>query len=166
MCIGTSVDFGSGTPRLRAATAVHHGNGLFIPLRHSPPVRPPFLLLLVFLPWLAGCADWGEPTGIAAGANLASVVVFQRSVPDILFSLISGRNCSVVRLDEGRTYCEAPWEPRPQPFCTRSLGVVDCWADPARLPAPYHEVGDTPAPLPVQEEWRRARWPKQVNVGL
>jgi hypothetical protein len=130
-------------------------------MRLVPPA-----LLLILLPWLAGCANWVEPTGAFFAANLASVVVFQRSVPDILFSFASGKDCSIVRLDQGKTYCEVPEEARNQPFCTRSLGVVDCWADPERLPAPYHGVGDTPAPLPVQEEWRRARWPKQVNVGL
>lgn len=124
------------------------------------------LLLLVLLPCVAACANWTEPTGAFFAANAASVVVFQRSVPDILFSFITGKNCSIVRLDQGKTYCEVPREARRLPFCTHSLGVVDCWADPAALPGLYENVGDAPEPLPVQEKWQRARWPKQVNVGL
>jgi hypothetical protein len=122
------------------------------------------LAALAVLLCLAGCGP--EPTGAFFAANAASVVVFQRSVPDILFSFITGKDCSIVRLDQGQTYCAVPEQARVQPFCTRSLGVVDCWADPERLPGRYRQVGDAPAPLPVQEEWRRARWPKQVNVGL
>lgn len=121
---------------------------------------------LVLLPWLAGCADWREPTGAFFAANAASIVVFQRSIPDILFSFATGRDCSIVHLDQGKTYCSLPEEARIEPFCTRSLGVVDCWADPALLPGRYRGVADTPAPLPSQERWQRAPWPKQVNVGL
>lgn len=122
------------------------------------------LAALAVLLCLAGCSP--EAAGAFAAANVASIPVFQRSPPDILVSLITGKDCSIVRLDQGKTYCAVAEQPRPQPFCTRSLGVVDCWADPERLPAAYRGVGDAPAPLPVQEEWRRARWPKQVNVGL
>lgn len=125
-----------------------------------------YLAALVLLPCLAACANWTEPTGALFAANAASVVVFQRSLPDILFSFITGKDCSIVRLDQGKTYCAVSEPARREPFCTRSLGVVDCWADPERLPGYYREVGDAPAPLPLQEEWRRARWPKQVNVGL
>lgn len=126
----------------------------------------PYALLLVVVPWLGGCANWTEPTGAFFAANAASVVVFQRSIPDILFSFITGKDCSIVHLDQGKTYCSVPEEARRQPFCTRSLGVVDCWADPERLPGRYRDVADTPAPLPVQQEWQHAPWPKQVNVGL
>lgn len=35
-----------------------------------------------------------------------------------------------------------------QPFCTSSLGVADCWADPSRLPNHPPSLGDTPGPTP------------------
>ena len=40
-----------------------------------------------------------------------------------------------MRLDQGKSYCR-PIEPPPEPppYCTRSLGVADCWRDPASLP--------------------------------
>lgn len=115
---------------------------------------------------LAACANWTEPTGAFFAADAASVVVFHRGFLDILFSFATGKDCSIVRLDQGKTYCKPPAQVRREPFCTRSLGYVDCWADPDRLPAPYRPVGDAPEATPLQKEWRNAPWPKQVNAGL
>jgi hypothetical protein len=97
----------------------------------------------------------------AVATNAASVVVFQRAIPDLLISGVIGRDCSVVRLAQGTSYCK-PEEPPPAvpEFCTRSLGVVDCWADPAALSDQPHEVADGPRVLtPAQEADRTKRWP-------
>jgi len=121
-------------------------------MRVSP--LPPFLLLLA----LTACA---EPTGAFAAANAASVVVFQRAIPDLVVSAVTGKDCSVVRLDQGKSYCrpqEAP--PARPPYCTRSLGAVDCWANPEKLPGAPPEVADGPRSLtPEQEANRTRRWP-------
>jgi len=124
-------------------------------------------MLLVVLIGLAGCAHWAEPTGALAAADIASVVVFGRGIADIGISAISGRDCSIVRLDRGLTYCairDAP--PDPGPFCTRSLGVVDCWINPEALPMPQQGVSDGPRPTPAQERYRNARWPKSLTAGF
>ena len=122
------------------------------------------LLVLLLLP---GCAGWMEPTGGLAAADAASVIVFGRGILDIGVSAASGRDCSIVRLDRGLSYCAPRDEPeRAVTFCTRSLGVVDCWADPALLPARRQGVADTPAPTPDQLRYRAARWPKSLNAGL
>jgi hypothetical protein len=116
------------------------------------------LLLLLVLP---GCDGWREPTGAFAAANAASIPVFGRSIPDLVYSAVSGRDCSVVRLDQGKTYCR-PIEPPPSdpPFCTRSLGTVDCWANPEVLPPGTRGVADGPRQLtPEQEADRTRRWP-------
>lgn len=112
----------------------------------------------------AGCSP--EPWGALAGAEVASVVVFGRGIGDLAVSAVSGRDCSVVRLDRGQTYC-APRDtpPVPPPFCTRSLGVVDCWVDPAALPGHYRGVADAPDPTPAQDRHRRAPWPKALTAG-
>ena len=122
-------------------------------------------LSLLFL--IPGCAHWVEPTGALAAADVASVVVFGRGIADIGVSAISGRDCSIVRLDRGLTYC-APIDPPPDPgpFCTRSLGTVDCWISPAVLPMPQQPVADTPPPTPAQEQYRHARWPKSLTAGF
>ena len=113
-----------------------------------------FLLLLT-----AGCAASPvELTTVVGGVAVGSVAVLQRSPLDALWSLVTGRDCSVVRLDQGKRWCR-PMEPLPEPpvYCTRSLGTVDCWADPAGKPP---EVADGPRQLtPAQEADRVRSWP-------
>ncbi len=109
----------------------------------------------------AGCAPLGVAAGAWAGVDaVVAVPVFGRGTADLVYSAVSGRDCSMVRLEQGRTYCrprEGP--PDPQPFCTRSLGTVDCWADPALPPGRPAPVADTPAPTAEQRARRTARWP-------
>jgi len=120
-------------------------------------MRAALLLLL-----LTSCA--AEPVGALAAVEVASVIVFGRGLVDIGISAISGRDCSIVRLDRGLTYC-APQDgpPNPGPFCTRSLGVVDCWA-PDALPRRQNQVADGPAPTAAQDRYRRAPWPKALTA--
>jgi hypothetical protein len=116
----------------------------------------PVVLLCLLLP---ACDP--VSAGAIAAANVASVPVFQRSVPDLLVSGVTGRDCSVVRLDQGKSYCRpvAPPPPR-QLYCTRSLGVVDCWNNPEDLPDHPPQVADGPATLTrAQEADRTKRWP-------
>lgn len=116
----------------------------------------PLLLLAI----LSGCAS-PVPAALLA-ADLATVAVFGRGLADIGISAVTGRDCSLVRLDRGQTYC-VPNDPLPpEQYCTRSLGVVDCWANPALLPSYQAGLGDTPPPNPAQERYRAARWPKSL----
>lgn len=122
-------------------------------------------VLLTLLISLAGCAHWATPVGALAAVEVASVVVFGRGIADIGVSAISGRDCSIVRLDRGLTYCAAlDPVPNPGPFCTRSLGVVDCWSNPEALPGSPRQVADGPAPTATQERYRRAPWPKTLSA--
>lgn len=111
---------------------------------------------------LAGCgADAAIGVPVAAGVAVGSIAIFHRSPVDMVVSAATGRDCSVVNLDIGKHYC-LPKEPAPETpvFCTRSLGVPDCWADPARLPNHPREIADGPRSLtPVQESDRTRRWP-------
>ena len=114
----------------------------------------PLLLLLA----LSACGT--QATGAFAAANAASVTVFQRAIPDLVVSAVTGKDCSVVRLEQGKPYCR-PLELLPErpPYCTRSLGTVDCWTDPQKLPGPPPEVADGPTTLtPEQEANRTRRW--------
>jgi len=109
---------------------------------------------------LSGCAGAPSPLGWVAVADMASIAVLHRSMADIVVSLASGRDCSVVRLARGETYCASNDPPPAQPFCTRSLGKVDCWTTPPPAWPPYRTVADGPAGLtPAQEANRTARWP-------
>jgi hypothetical protein len=120
-------------------------------------MRAPLLLLLCVL---AGCE--ATPLAMVAEgptAGVASITILHRSPFDAIYSLVTGKDCSVVRLDRGQTYCRQP-EPPPEtpPLCTRSLGVVDCWADRAALP--NHPVADGSVTLTPRQEADRTRgWP-------
>ena len=121
------------------------------------------LLLAPLLLAVAGCgADMPLAAGAFAIAEVASIPVFGRDIGDLIYSGVTGRNCSVVRLDQGLSWCK-PQEPPPlEPtYCTRSLGTVDCWINPETLiPLPSRGVADGPATLtPAQEVNRTARWP-------
>lgn len=122
------------------------------------------LILLACL--LTGCGNLTPATLALTGAEIAAVTVFGRDIVDLAVSGVSGRDCSIVRLDKGQTYCAPVEQAAAVPFCTRSLGVVDCWSNPGAFAVRPREVGDTPAPTAVQEEYRHARWPKSLNVGL
>lgn len=120
------------------------------------------LLPILALPVLAVLALPGcDAASLAAGAavNVASVTLVGRSVPDIVISGLSGRDCSIVRIDRGLSYCapeQAP--PGPPPYCTRSLGNVDCWITrPASIPM-QRGVVDGPVALNAAQEASRAAW--------
>jgi hypothetical protein len=109
---------------------------------------------------VGGCAS-PEPSGALLAANAAAIPVFHRDIFDILYSVITGKDCSVVRLDKMQSYCRPPEPPpEPPPYCTRSLGTVDCWTSSAMPAGPGPSVADGPATLtPAQERDRTARWP-------
>ena len=119
------------------------------------------VLVLVSLP-LAACGMSSNLIAtVAVGANVGSIATIQRTPTDAVYSLITGRDCSLVRLDQGKTYCR-PVEPEPVPpeFCTRSLGTVNCWRDPATVPGDPRGVADGPVTLTAEQEANRVRtWP-------
>lgn len=115
--------------------------------------------VLVMVCLLAGCSPVAEVgLGVASGV---SIPVFHRTPVDMMVSAASGRDCSVVNLDKGERYCK-PKDRRPAvpEFCTRSLGVPDCWEDPAKLLNHPREIADGPRVLTDdQEADRKKRWP-------
>ena len=116
--------------------------------------------ILLLLPALAGCGPEGNVVTLAA--NVAALPVFGRTLPDLAFSAISGRDCSMVRVEQGKTWCRDAEAPPAQPvFCTRSLGVVDCWVGAEAQPLPRRRgVADGPAGLTAVQERNRTRsWP-------
>ena len=122
------------------------------------PSLVPFVLVLPLL--LSGCGPAAPVAEIGvAVVSVASIPVFHRSPVDLAVSAASGRDCSVVHLDKGERYCH-PREKAPETpeFCTRSLGVVDCWEDPARLPNHPREVADGPRVLTPEQEADRSKW--------
>ena len=106
---------------------------------------------------LCGCeAAVGPLLAVSAG----SIVLVKRSPVDVVASAVTGLDCSIVRLADGRSYCKPPEPPPAAPrYCTRSLGRVDCWAMADPFGYPQREVADGPALTSEQEGNRTARWP-------
>lgn len=123
--------------------------------------RPLCALLLL----LAGCNGVQAPgaplLAVPAVIEGASLVTMQRGVGDTVVSLLTGEDCSYVRLAKGQTYCASDPPPPVQPICTRSLGKVDCWTTPPVATPPYRNMRDGPYELTAEQERNRtARWPK------
>ena len=116
---------------------------------------------LCILP-LAGCGMSENLTAaVAVGASVGSVATIHRSPADAVYSWWTGRDCSIVRLDEGKSYCR-PTEPKPEPpvFCTRTLGSVNCWQNASAAPGSPRGVADGPTGLTAEQEADRVRtWP-------
>ncbi len=119
------------------------------------------VLLFVLLP-LAGCGGSSNLLGAAViGAGAGSIATIHRTPADAVYSWWTGRDCSVVRLDQGKDYCR-PVEPPPEPpvYCTRSLGTVNCWESAADAPGHQRQVADGPVGLTAAQEADRVRtWP-------
>jgi len=127
-------------------------------------MTPRALLPLMLVLALPACDG---PTLVGLGAaTVVSLPLTGRAPPDLLVSAVTGRDCSIVRLDRGLSYCApAAAAPAPVPHCTRSLGQVDCWITRPPLSAPSFAHGPggvadgRSAPTPEQEAARTARWP-------
>jgi hypothetical protein len=115
--------------------------------RFPRPARLAALLGPLLL--LPGCE---AAIGPAAIANGMSLMLVQRAIPDIAVSALRGQDCSIARLDAGDTYCKAERIPDPQPFCTRTLGRVDCSPPPIPGATP---VADAP---PAGDRGPVRRW--------
>jgi hypothetical protein len=122
----------------------------------------PFCALFLLL---TGCESVGAPgaplLAIPAAIEGVSLVTLQRGVGDTAVSLVTGEDCSYVRLARGQTYCASNAPPPAQPLCTRSLGQVDCWTTPPVATPAHRGVRDGPYELTAEQERNRtARWPK------
>jgi hypothetical protein len=120
-----------------------------------------FLPIVLVLPLTACGVSWTVPVGAFAGANLASIMALHRTLFDVIWSFAANRDCSIVWLDKGLSYCKPiESEPPPLPYCTRTLGWVDCWTDPQVFIDPPRQVADGPYQLtPAQEKNRTRGWP-------
>ncbi|WP_426956515.1 hypothetical protein [Muricoccus radiodurans] len=109
------------------------------------PLLPLVLLSLV----LTGC----EAAGPLLAVNGVSLMLTGRAVPDLVVSGASGRDCSIAYLDAGERYCRTEPGAVAQPFCTRSLGAVDCWNGPVPGNPPPRPVADARPPAAPSQPW-------------
>jgi hypothetical protein len=89
-------------------------------------------------------------------ADAAAVTALHHDVIDIIVSSVTNKDCSIVRLDRGKSYC-APTEPPslPPEYCTRTLGVPECWASPSMFANPPIGIADGPWALTPEQEAHR-----------
>lgn len=132
----------------------------------SPERRFPLILLLATcsMAGLSGCVPV-TVADVTAGVG-ADVAIFHRTLADTVYSAVTGRDCSVVRLDAGESYCKPISPPvPPQPYCTRTLGNVECWSTAATMrPGMPRQVAQGPTDLtPDQDRLRLARWPTSLQ---
>jgi|APCry1669190156_1035279.scaffolds.fasta_scaffold38697_1 hypothetical protein len=121
-----------------------------------------WLTMVVLASSLTGCEmSPNMASFVGSAVVVGSLPILGRSPADAVYSVVSGRDCSIVRLEQGKTYCKPIQPPPSRPeFCTRSLAAVDCWWEPAALESRYRSVADGPVALTAEQEADRVRgWP-------
>lgn len=136
--------------------------------RRSPPMRraltslAPVVVLGAASMVLGGCA---VPVAAAIGAaEFTTLTSTKKSMVDHVTSSAVGENCSIVAFTETGRYCQAEVTvQRPPVYCYRSLGGVDCYAqpDPSR-------VGDPglASPPPIRTTHRDKGWLDQAATPV
>jgi len=70
-----------------------------------------------------------------AAVEGVTAVATGKPLSDHILSISSGKHCSIVRSNEGRSYCEEDEvNPTPDIWCYKTLGNVSCYD----RPNPYH----------------------------
>ncbi len=107
-----------------------------------PPAPIWAQIWLLALP-LGGCIT-DAAIGPVAVVSGASIILTGGTPVDHIASLVTGQNCSIVHLERREPWCAPAYVAPVQPFCTRSLGAVDCWA--WTPPGSQRQAADPPAP--------------------
>ncbi|MGY9002301.1 MAG: hypothetical protein ACKVG9_00660 [Rhodospirillales bacterium] len=64
-------------------------------------------------------------------SDWATVGLTEKTIEDHVVSVVSGKNCSTIRTNQGRTYCEEDEKnPEPKVHCYRTIGEVTCYDKP------------------------------------
>lgn len=100
---------------------------------------------------LSGCELYASaPTAATPLAAIEGLTVIgtHKTIGDHIASYQRGKNCSTVRLQLGRTYCEEDEQvPMEEVYCYRTLGDITCYDKPLPDREKYQPVGHAP-PVP------------------
>ena len=93
------------------------------------------LAVVAVVAGLGGCTGFGFVEG-------ASVIATDKTMLDNAISLLSGKDCSTVRKEAGRTYCVED-EPNPTAavHCYKTIGDVTCYDRPDPYGGGQQKVG-------------------------
>ena len=84
--------------------------------------------------------------GCAAAIGAGTVAVTDKTPIDHVYSLVTGKDCSMVRKERGLTYCvEDEKTPAVLVHCYPTLGEVTCYNQPDPFPGRQRKVGSEPA---------------------
>lgn len=84
--------------------------------------------------------------GCAAAIGAGTVAATDKTPVDHLVSLVTGKDCSVIRQNRGLTYCvEDEVTPLVGVHCYPTLGEVSCYAEPDPFPGGQRELGSRQA---------------------
>lgn len=73
----------------------------------------------------------------------AVIIGTDKTIADHAISVASGKDCSLVRVERGKTYCkEDEVFPRPEVYCYRELGAVTCYDKPDQRRGDRGRLGD------------------------
>lgn len=118
------------------------------------------LACLACLAGLPGCAGMGLAF---VGANMATLMHTDKTIPDIMLSEQRGKDCSLLHAANNEPYCQsAPEDPRQvlaklaeTRYCYRTIGAITCYDRPdymasaetrLRFDSGYLSEGHDPAP--------------------
>jgi hypothetical protein len=80
--------------------------------------------------------------GCAAAIGAGTVAATDKTPVDHLVSLVTGKDCSVVRRQRGSTYCvEDEITPPVRVHCYPTLGEATCYAEPDPFPGGQRKLG-------------------------
>lgn len=86
----------------------------------------------------------------------ATVGLTDKTIEDHVVSVISGKNCSTVRTNQGRTYCvEDELNPEPKVHCYRTLASVTCYDKPDPYGNGHQRVDESTHNLLGRKETKR-----------
>ena len=98
------------------------------------------IITLSALLLLSACAALVTPVVAVEGL---SAVGTGKPLSDHVVSYYSGKDCSSVRRNTGRSYCEEEeLNPTPNVFCYRTLGRVSCYSRPDPHDGNQRQMGD------------------------
>jgi hypothetical protein len=85
-------------------------------------------------------------TGCVAAVGAGTVAATDKTPVDHIVSLVTRKDCSIVRQHRGLTYCvEDEVTPPVRVHCYPTIGEVSCYGEPDPFPGHQRELGSRPA---------------------
>lgn len=96
----------------------------------------------ISLTFVVGLLVSGCVNNIAAVEGISAALT-DKAASDHFVSLMSGKDCSFLRVERGRSYCveDARIANQSHLYCYRTLGAVTCYTEPDAQRVPSERIG-------------------------